>query len=95
MTQQRKVGSALTEDGYHIAYAVLGQGEICHVFMGEFVSIVDGIVRLTAVEQSSPTVRFLLSERTSPLANSRTRVRGSCGRWLRRDDVGPIERGAE
>lgn len=43
MTQQRKVGYALTEDGYHIAYAVLGHGEICHVFMGHGVSVVDEV----------------------------------------------------
>ena len=43
MTQQRKVGYALTEDGYHIAYAVLGQGEICHVFMAHGVSVVDEV----------------------------------------------------
>jgi class 3 adenylate cyclase/pimeloyl-ACP methyl ester carboxylesterase len=43
MTQQRKIGYALTQDGYHIAYTVLGQGEICHVFMGEFVSVVDEV----------------------------------------------------
>jgi class 3 adenylate cyclase/pimeloyl-ACP methyl ester carboxylesterase len=43
MTQQQKVGYALTEDGYHIAYAVLGQGKLCHVFMAEFVSVVDAV----------------------------------------------------
>lgn len=43
MTQQQKVGYALTEDGYHIAYSVLGQGGLCHVFMAEFVSVVDEV----------------------------------------------------
>jgi class 3 adenylate cyclase/pimeloyl-ACP methyl ester carboxylesterase len=43
MTLQRKVGYALTEDGYHIAYAVLGRGEICHVFMAHGVSVVDEV----------------------------------------------------
>lgn len=41
MTQQRKIAYALTQDGYHIAYAVLGQGEVTHVFLPEFVSAVD------------------------------------------------------
>jgi class 3 adenylate cyclase len=43
MTQQRKVGYALTQDGYHIAYADLGQGELCHVFMAHGVSVVDEV----------------------------------------------------
>ena len=43
MTQQRKVGYASTQDGYHIAYAVLGKGELCHVFMAEAVSGVDEV----------------------------------------------------
>jgi class 3 adenylate cyclase/pimeloyl-ACP methyl ester carboxylesterase len=43
MTQQRTVGYALTPDGYHIAYAVLGQGAICHVFMAHFASVVDEV----------------------------------------------------
>lgn len=43
MTQQRKVDYALTQDGYHIAYAVLGQGELCHVFMAHGTSVVDEV----------------------------------------------------
>lgn len=43
MMQQRKVGYALTRDGYHIAYADLGQGELCHVFMAHGVSGVDEV----------------------------------------------------
>jgi len=43
MTQRSKVGYALPPDGYHIAYADLGHGDICHVFMAEFVSVVDEI----------------------------------------------------
>ena len=41
MTQRRKIGYALTPDGYHIGYALLGQGEICHLFMPMGVSSVD------------------------------------------------------
>jgi class 3 adenylate cyclase len=43
MTQQRRIGYALTPDGYHIAYAVLGHGEISHLFMAHFVSVVDEV----------------------------------------------------
>jgi pimeloyl-ACP methyl ester carboxylesterase len=43
MTQQHKVGYALTQDGYRIAYAVLGWGEPCHVFMAFGVSVVDEV----------------------------------------------------
>jgi len=43
VTQQREIGYALSGDGYHIAYAVLGRGELCHVFMPEGVSAVDEV----------------------------------------------------
>jgi len=43
MTHRRKVGYAVTPDGYHIAYAVLGEGELCHVFMPSGVSAVDEV----------------------------------------------------
>src|SRR5262245_53518988 len=43
MTQHRKIGYALTPDGYHIAYAVLGQGEISHVFLAHGASVVDEV----------------------------------------------------
>lgn len=43
MTQRHKIGYALAPDGYHIAYAVLGQGELCHVFMAHGASVVDEV----------------------------------------------------
>lgn len=43
MTQQHQIGYALTPDGYHIAYAFLGEGETCHVFIPEGVSAVDEV----------------------------------------------------
>jgi hypothetical protein len=41
MTGQRRVSYALTPDGFHIAYAVLGEGDLCHVFMPEISAHVD------------------------------------------------------
>ena len=43
MTQRHKIGYALAPEGYHIAYAVLGQGELCHVFMAHGASVVDEV----------------------------------------------------
>ena len=43
MTHRHKLGYAVTPDGYHIAYAVLGQGEPCHVFIAHGVSVVDEV----------------------------------------------------
>jgi len=37
----RRVSYALTPDGFHIAYAVLGEGDLCHVFMPEGAAHVD------------------------------------------------------
>ena len=31
----------MTPDGFHIAYAVLGEGDLCHVFMPEISAHVD------------------------------------------------------
>jgi class 3 adenylate cyclase/pimeloyl-ACP methyl ester carboxylesterase len=45
MMQRRKAGYALTRDGYHIAYADLGQGDLCHVFMAHGASLVDDVQR--------------------------------------------------
>jgi len=53
MTQRHKIGYALAPEGYHIAYAVLGQGELCHVFMAHGASVVD-ISRATLVGVSLP-----------------------------------------
>ena len=43
MTQRHKIGYALAPDGYRIAYAVLGQGELSHVFMAHGASVVDEV----------------------------------------------------
>ena len=43
MTVHRRISYAVTPDGFHIAYAVLGEAELCHVFLGEFVSGVDEV----------------------------------------------------
>src|SRR5262245_34503665 len=43
MTQQRKIGYALTPDGYHIAYDVLGQGPSSHVYLAHGASVVDEV----------------------------------------------------
>ena len=89
MTQRRKVGYALTQDGYHIAYAVLGQGEIYHVFMGEFVSVVD------EVQWQHPAIVRLerfpgVAEPAGPVRSTGGRRLGlrSPGRLLRAGGVG-------
>lgn len=46
MRLRRRISYAVTRDGFHIAYAVLGDGELCHVFLAEATSCVDEVQAL-------------------------------------------------
>ena len=43
MTHHRRVAYAVTPDGFHIAYAVLGEGDLWHVFLPELASAVEEV----------------------------------------------------
>jgi class 3 adenylate cyclase/pimeloyl-ACP methyl ester carboxylesterase len=43
VSSERRIAYAVTPDGFHIAYAVFGQGELFHVFLPALTSMVDEV----------------------------------------------------
>jgi hypothetical protein len=43
VTTRGRISYAVTRDGFHVAYAVLGEGELCDVFLAECTSCVDEV----------------------------------------------------